>query len=308
MSPRLPRRAGATAADLAVGLGLAAAVLLTALMALPRSREQARLAACQRNLGQIGLALALYDGMERHLPAIGNLEVIDASSSPQAAPAGPGPLRALLDTLGLENFQGLKPGGDLPRAAGSVPEEGPVAGFVCSSDAMATTRKLRAPVSYRAVTGGDTLGRDGAFAPGRLLRIEMAEASDGASFTAAFSERKVGNGRDEQGYEGNFAAAPGPIPPGGCPEPGGLHWYGDAGSSWVRAGYRSTLYNHSLTPNAAPSCVATDGKSAAIGASSGHRQGVNLLMLDASVRLVTPTVSSKVWKEFASLTDNERPR
>ena len=34
--------------------------------------------------------------------------------------------------------------------------------------------------------------------------------------------------------------------PPGCPKP--ARWHGDAGSSWVVAGYRSTLYNHALPP------------------------------------------------------------
>ncbi|QEH33257.1 hypothetical protein OJF2_17570 [Aquisphaera giovannonii] len=310
MSPRRPRPAGATAADLAVGLGLAAAVFLVALMALPRNRERARLTSCQRNLGQIGLALALYDQLEGRLPAVGKLEAIDTAPIDAPPAPGPGPLRTLLDTLGLESFQGLKPASPLPRATGQVPEEASVPGFVCQSDPMATTGRFRAPISYRACTGGDALGDDGAFAPGRGTSLEKAEAADGASFTAAFSERKVGDGNARGGYEGNFAAVPGPIPAGGCPVPlpQGATWIGDAGASWVLAGYRSTLYNHAPAPNSPGSCVSRDGRTAGLGASSGHAQGVNLLMLDGSVKLVTPSVSPKVWKEFASLAEPEPTR
>ena len=73
-------------------------------------------------------------------------------------------------------------------------------------------------------------------------------------------------------------------------------WHGDAGSSWVVADYRSTLYNHALLPNAPLSCVAADGQTAFMGASSGHVRGVNLLMLDGSVKLVLPTIDRRVWK------------
>jgi len=38
-----------------------------------------------------------------------------------------------------------------------------------------------------------------------------------------------------------------------------------------------------------------------MGASSGHVRGVNLLMLDGSVKLVLPTIARPVWTEFASI-------
>ena len=37
-----------------------------------------------------------------------------------------------------------------------------------------------------------------------------------------------------------------------------------------------------------------------MGASSGHVRGVNLLMLDGSVKLILPTIDRPVWTEFAS--------
>ena len=40
-----------------------------------------------------------------------------------------------------------------------------------------------------------------------------------------------------------------------------------------------------------------------MGASSGHSRGVNLLMLDGSVKLVQPSIDSKVWRNFAAIAD-----
>ena len=42
-----------------------------------------------------------------------------------------------------------------------------------------------------------------------------------------------------------------------------------------------------------------------MGASSGHVRGVNLLMLDGSVKLVVPTIDPVVWREFATLRDHD---
>jgi prepilin-type processing-associated H-X9-DG protein len=131
------------------------------------------------------------------------------------------------------------------------------------------------------------------------------EKRDGTSFTAAFCERLVGDNVASKIAAWNYAVVDGPLPPQGCTlatlEAGRARWYGDAGSSWWIADYRSTLYNHALPPNAAVSCVSARGDTAFMSASSGHVKGVNLLMLDGSVKLVAPTIDPKVWRELAAV-------
>jgi hypothetical protein len=275
------------------------------LLALPRGREQARLAACQKNLAQIGLALALYDQTQNQLPGIETFEPIDDSWRYQAG--SPGPLKILLETLDQTDFLGLAPNSTPPGSTGRIPGEVPVPGFICSSDPKATAGLFWAPISYRGSTGGDHLGRDGLFAAGRRTSMAEIEQGSGASYTAAFSERLVGDSIDGQLSLGNYAAAAGPLPAHGCTlmwlKGRGAHWRGDAGSSWVVAGYRTTLYNHALQPGSPLSCVALGGQSAYMGASSGHNRGVNLLMLDGTVKLVQPSIDSKVWRRFAVVAD-----
>ena len=184
-------------------------------------------------------------------------------------------------------------------------------GFVCRSDANATSGLFRAPVSYRATTGDDPRGTNGAFAPGRRISLADVEKRDGTSFTAAFCERLVGDNVAGKIAPWNYAVVDGPLPPQGCTlaslEETRARWNGDAGSSWWLADYRSTLYNHALPPNAAISCVSARGEAAFMGASSGHVKGVNLLMLDGSVKLVVPTINPKVWKEFAAVSSARNP-
>jgi hypothetical protein len=286
--------------ELLVVLVLVALLLLFLLMAVPRGREQARLAGCQKNLAQIGLALGLYDQVHRALPTVEALVPADASG--EASP--PGPLRVLVDALGLQDLRGLTPDGPPPPATGPVPGEITVPGFFCASDPEATAGRFRAPISYRGLTGSDERGTDGPFAPGRRIGLAQVEAGDGASYTAGFSERLAGDGSDHPAAR-NFAVVPGPLPQGGCSsaflDAKTARWRGDAGASWARADYASTLYNHALRPGGSPSCLAADGGSAFMGASSGHTRGVNLLMLDASVRLVLPTIDRRLWTEFARL-------
>src|SRR4051794_28061771 len=124
-----PRR-GYTAVDVLVVLFLIGLFAMVLLMAMPRGREAARLSACQRNLAQIGMALALYDQTQRRLPMIGEPVRID----PPADQGSPGPLKILLETFGLADFMGLSAATKTPPPARPVPGEIPVPGFTCGSD------------------------------------------------------------------------------------------------------------------------------------------------------------------------------
>jgi hypothetical protein len=296
-----PRRPGLSAIELLVVLVIVVFFVLCVLMILPRQRETARMASCQRNLMQIGAALALYDQNQRSLPQVPPLG---------AAPAeqGDSPLEALLAELGLPDLTELEPASSkTPRpkrsnSSHAEPEpERRVPGFICPSDPHATAGHFPAPVSYRACTGDTPDGQGGAFAPGRHLSIADIEAADGASYTAAFAERLVGDNQSEHPAPVNYALAPGPLAGTRCPNLPYFAWRGDAGRSWSASNWQSTLYNHALTPNAAPSCIAADRRSAFMGASSGHTSGASVLFFDGSTRTFTPTIEPKVWRQWATV-------
>jgi len=292
-------RRGRTAADVVVVVVLIILSVLIILMILPRGRETARMASCQRNLGQIGKSLALYDQLMHQLPGPGEIAGPDSplESRPKSV------LRTILETLEQPDLLGLKDATSRPEPhPGEVPGEMPVPGFVCSSDPNATSGQLTAPISYRAATGDTTVGDNGAFAPGRVIKLPDIQEGDGLSYTAAFSERLVGDNVSNHRAAWNYTIVPAPLPPLACPPPtDGSMWRGDAGSSWVSSDYRSTLYNHALRPNSQPSCIDSDGKAAFMAASSGHVSGVNLLFLDGRVTVVRRSIDQKIWKQFARI-------
>jgi Protein of unknown function (DUF1559) len=296
-------RAGVTATDVIVLLVLFGLAVLVVLMMLPRGREHARMASCQNNLSHIGRALALYDHLEHKLPSVSEL----------AGPASPrtsepkSPLRILLETLVQPNLLGVNDDKTPPPPRpGEVPDERPVPGFVCSSDPNATSGQFPAPISYRACTGDAPSGGNGAFHPGREISLKEIQDRDGLSFTAAFSERMVGDNLSSHAAACNYTVPTGPLPADACPAPPDLSgWRGDAGSSWVVSDYRSTLYNHAIPPNGRSSCIEGDGGRAFMGASSGHVQGVNLLFLDGRVMVMRPSIDSKIWREFARIGERE---
>jgi type II secretory pathway pseudopilin PulG len=290
------RRRGLTAVEMLVILAILGVAALFVVMALPRRRETARSVSCQRNLMQIGVALALYDQSQGALPGVPDLG--SAADGP-----GSGPLIALLDELGVPDFTGLIDVKNRPPKPPNAParEGRPVPGFVCASDPHAIGRIFPAPVSYRATTGDAPDGRNGAFAPGRRITIAAIEAADGSGYTAAFSERLVGDGRPGHPAPYNYAEATGPIAEAGCPRAEPSRWHGDAGASWTAARWQSTLYNHAMTPNGTPSCIAADRRTALMGASSGHVDGVHVLVFDGSVRTFTPRVDPGIWREWATV-------
>src|SRR5262249_2267039 len=145
-----------------------------------------------------------------------------------------------------------------------------IPGFVCPSESNILNVSFPAPVSYRATTGDEPDGQNGAFAPGQSISMAQISARDGTGFTAAFSERLLGNEKSDSRFIGNYARGRGPVTRESCPPTTPGDWHGDAGQSWMTASWQSTLYNHCLTPNALPSCVADDQRSARMGASSGH--------------------------------------
>ncbi len=280
-------RRGFSAVEMIIALVIVAVVTACLLIAIPNSRERSRRAGCQANLRQIGLALALYHQTSGHWPAV----TLDASS----------PIAAMLETLGQPDFAALRDPKVAParRLAGPVKEH-VITGLLCPTDRDAMDSPFPGPVSYRANTGDTSDGQGGPFAIGRVASIGDVEAADGTSYTAAFSERLVGEGKDGIAASWAYALVPGPIGVTGCPTVPPSAWRGDAGSSWLRSDWRSTLYSHAALP-AANSCVADDQRTALVGASSEHPEGVHVLLLDGSLRTYRPTVAAGVWRGLGTI-------
>jgi hypothetical protein len=290
---RFPRRRGTTPGEILVVLAIIVIVGLMLMTTLPRQREVARGAACRRNLGQIGAALVLYGQTRGHLPIVRDS----------------GPLEALRRGLGIDDFEGLsrtKP--KVPRPVGPPIAPHRVAGFLCPSDRVAMNARGVAPTSYRATAGDDREGSNGPFAFGTARSLDQIEQGEGLGYTSAFCERLVGDGKHGVESLSGYRMVPGPVAVDGCPPGASANWRGDAGHDWGRAGWVDSLYNHAMPPGAATSCVAADGRTAHMVASSGHAEGVHLLRFDTTVGVITPRVDPGVWKRLGRLGDlNAQP-
>ncbi len=212
----------------------------------------------------------------------------------------------MMDTLGQPDFAAFRDPKKAPprRLAGAVTEH-LIPGLLCPSDRQGSSSPFPAPISYRANTGASAEGHGGPFAIGRTVSLEDVEAADGAAYTAAFSERLIGDGSNAPGARGvRPRAGVRWTTRMGVRTGGVLSWRGDAGSSWLRSDWRSTLYSHMAQP-VLDTCVAADGRTAFLGPSSRHVGGVHVLLLDGSVRTYSIRVASNVWEALGSM---EEPR
>ncbi|WP_406696842.1 DUF1559 domain-containing protein [Singulisphaera sp. Ch08] len=285
-------RDGISLVEVIIVLVVLSCFVLIMAMRMPRQREVARRVSCQKNLMQIGVALAIYDRSIGHLPFVPELGT-DASQHTS-------PLRALLSELSVPDLRDVTDPEHPPvREAGFVAREQQVPGFICPSDPNATAGTFPATISYRANAGDTTDGQNGAFSPGHKMSLAEVEGGNGLEFTAAFSERLVGTNPPSRSLA-NYAEVSDPITAKGCPPLETATWKGDAGASWYTSGWRSTLYQHAITPNAAPSCIAKNERSAEMGASSGHLGTVNVLILDGAVRTYSATVDPQIWRKLAT--------
>ena len=159
-------------------------------------------------------------------------------------------------------------------------------------------------------------GEDGAFAP--FTSVGFAEIPDGLSHTVAFSEKIKGDGKDDQfSVHGDFFYVGLPVTEPASGEFADLcNWSGSGvpnhfslgGATWLIAGTEYTWYNHRLGPNsqlvdcAVPNTYPAAG---AFGARSFHSGGVNVLLLDGSVRFVGDSIDLSTWRALSTRAGSE---
>ena len=296
-------RRGLAVVEVFIVLAITFFVIFCVLIVLPRGRETARMATCQKNLMQIGIAVQLYQQTDRLYPT---------SNLTAAGPSGQSPVQKMLMGFMIPDFLEIRDLTQPPKPVGAPDPKAKVPGLICPSDARAGSLGSSLAISYRANAGDDFLGSTGPFAPGSSISAADVEAGDGLSFTAGFAERLIGTGRDDVPAPANYREQPGPITGPWVPNDQlNGRWRGDAGSSWADPGWRSAIYAHAIQPNSLTTSVATDGRTAALSASSAHPGRINVLMLDGSLRGTTPTINPAVWKSlgaFRSPTNNPEPR
>jgi prepilin-type N-terminal cleavage/methylation domain-containing protein/prepilin-type processing-associated H-X9-DG protein len=314
------RRRGFTLIELLVVIAIIAVLIALLLPAVQAAREAARRIQCVNNLKQLGLAFQNYHDSRGSFP--------QGDTSWNAW----GPLVMMLPYIEQQNlfnalnfYQGFTCNSNFSRAAG-----GPnttvaftqINTLLCPSDADRLT-SAEAHLNYVCCMGSDVYGNtnqsqfNGVFVAPVTRPTTLAGLIDGTSNTVGASERVKGLGagsgtfdttRPSSSYSSNMPSsvnASGVTPLtayNACkalrgPTSSAFASAGDPlGGYWMDAETSQEMYNHVMTPNLWNCATNTSNYTGvASSASSRHSGGVNVLMMDASVRFIKDSISPTTW-------------
>jgi prepilin-type N-terminal cleavage/methylation domain-containing protein/prepilin-type processing-associated H-X9-DG protein len=330
MRVRTGRRAF-TLIELLVVIAIIAILIGLLLPAVQKVRESASRIKCANNLKQIGLAAHNYENANGMLPPSGYFPVGGSSGQWSA-------VARLLPYVEQDNLY-RQIDFTTPYSAQPAVTSVRVPVLVCPSE-VTDKGKLNAsgvqvhwPINYAASVStwqvwnpGTGTGGDGAFVPTTPLRL--ADFTDGLSNTLGFSEVKAYTSQLIKSGNPNAANAPPPATPAAVVALGGTlrpAAPGQAGghTEWVDGKSLETGFTTLFPPNTrVPDTTggttydvdfisANEGNTtnqfayAAITARSYHTGGVNVLLMDGSVRYVANSVPMATWRALGTRAGNE---
>jgi len=329
------RRRGFTLIELLVVVSIIAVLIALLLPAVQGARESARRSQCVNNLKQMGLAVVQYEESNRAIPPTGMCNARSDSSSPCYATypvLGMKPrLLPYLEQGSAFNAINMQ-GNDFNGIANSTVRTMQIATFLCPSDynvPIGTTSFVGQTKqigygnypnnmgTHRAHNGGQfngpayILGATLTVTPGNPSTgstVTLSSIKDGTGNTVIFSEFLRGRNTSKrdglhQVYQNTVDAtsssATTSMLAANC-QGAQVKFTDTKGSDWMNQGCgEGGCYSHIMTPNQ-KACVFSDDTSfhtdhTSIGASSNHKGGVNVVMLDGSVKFIQNSVNKATW-------------
>ncbi len=337
----LPTPRGFTLVELLVVVTVIAILLAITLPAIQTAREAARRAECVNHLKQIGLAVGNHEATRGYFPpanpgsilssvppdpATGLIQVSQSMGSHVSILEGieQGPLfnainfNVVPQDGGAENFTVLLSSVGTFLCPSDPPP--PVAGYGRNN-----YRYCFGPNVYRSPYPPEPRGQAGVFVGHLGSLIHAADVRDGLSNTVGVSERLQGDwikGPFKLGgdyYSAEIVDQHPYYTPDvmiqfclTMPTPD-IRVDSKGGESWFYLGNHCSNYNHVAPPNKyAWSCavgtealIATPIEFGLFPPTSYHHGGVNVLMMDGSVRFARDSISLPVWRGLASRAGGE---
>jgi prepilin-type N-terminal cleavage/methylation domain-containing protein len=320
-------RRGFTIVELLVVVSIIGILMALIIPAVQSSRESARQSECLNKIRQVGIALQSYHAQQKSFPAGAIYRADPASPGAPHSSARWSTLVMILPylenntlhkqlRLDLPLYSGL---GVHPEHTGKVSQV--LSEFLCASDTSYEQTPGFGPTNFAVCTGsgsnsGNPFDTDGIF--GVNSAIKDAHIVDGLSKTALVSESVMGIG-NESLSDPAMATAQGdyaytlitPLSASMCAGAKQFNVSNRRGFSWANGEYRTTLYNHYLTPNSETfDCIANQligtatTRFAVHGwrtARSRHRGGnVGMVMADTSTKTVADTIDPTVWQAWST--------
>lgn len=330
---RYPSRNAFTLVELLVVIAIIGILIGLLLPAVQAARAAARRMSCQNNLKQVTLGAHNYESAMKRLPAAWTKPAV--SGDGWSAQARILPFIEAISLASAINFADgygnatiTIDGQAIPVASYRVPT------YLCPSETNDQQRTgsngpEHYPLNYAFNAGpwfvhdannGDV--GEGMFTAGRFLRFR--DCLDGLASTLAFAEVKAWNPY----YRDAAVAGAIPIPTSDaeiCNLAGSFKL--DTGhTEWVDGRVHQTGFTTTFTPNHRVLCPVNgidhdvdwtnfrEGKSsgppipltyAAVTSRSYHAGGVNIAMLDGSIRLVTDSIDLQLWRGLSTRAGSE---
>lgn len=345
---RIIGRRGFTLIELLVVIAIIGVLVALLLPAVQAAREAARRASCTNNLKQLGIAMQNYHSSQNCFPVGFLFpQPNQVPSFIPTLHYRWSVLAQMTPYLEQTNvFNALNMG--FPTAPGGAGGYGAppwtpfrenttvmstmVSSFLCPSDNATPITTLpggvrSGPSNYQFCTGdgspnsvnpgdaGLTVPANGVFVLGSVQNA--ATITDGLSNTAAGSEQLLGTANGGAATQTGVnprpadlrrvaAIVPAPLSAAACTNPTG--WRLDKGFGWWDGDYRTTLYNHFVTPNSRTfDCWQTSPphNPALKAARSNHPGGVNSLFCDGHVQFVKDSTSLATWRAISTRAGGE---
>lgn len=327
-----PTRQAFSLVELLIVVAIIGALVALLLPAVQQSREAARRIDCGNRLRQIGLAVHNFESARGHLPS-------GAESRPYPAePMTPHtfyrwsalayvlPYMEQASALATIDLELPLYGRDLQvTRQNRAGVQAIIPQFLCPSDIGERVDPAFGPTNYSmcggsGIEGGDPFKGNGLFFINSKLR--RGEVTDGSSQTVLAAETTLGETpapltpRDQVDPRlvYGFARAA-PLTDASCVDTALWNFTSPPGFAWANGEFRSAMYNHYRTPNAADiDCVSAkllgpiSEQYASFGwraSRSYHGGGVNVQMADGAGRFVTDSIDAVVWRAVATRSGEE---
>lgn len=315
---------GFTLVELLVVIAIIGILVGLLLPAVQAAREAARRMQCSNNMRQIMLAALNYESTYQRLPASRISRTADklGAASSISVHARLLPYMEQTQIYDLVDFRV-----DYNHANNLVALNTPVPTFICPSDpatAIATANQ-GAQSNYYVNSGTIPLWQRTTASPwipqipdwnGVFYRdsfLKLAAINDGLTNTAGISERLTGDFNQSKSSPRTDTFQPGTSPLTADQAYADClavdvtdiskQGFSNIGAPWLRGYHSTTEYYHIGGPNSR-SCMYPPGR-IMTAANSQHSAGVNLAMLDGSVKFVANSIDLNVYRAAGTRADGE---